>query len=91
MTKVFRKPGAPWTELDGLVVMMSVSRSRCFEANRLGSEIWMMLEYPRTVSDIVQHLVARYKVEPARCEQDVSAFLQELVASDMIGMESDHS
>ncbi|MES2354008.1 MAG: PqqD family peptide modification chaperone [Pseudomonadota bacterium] len=67
-----------WTELDGKVALLDVNGGRYYEVNKLGSVIWHLLEEPRSTSDIVDHIISRFRVDQASCETDVSNFLGRL-------------
>ena len=67
-----------WTELDGKVAFLDVEGGQYYEANRLGSVIWGLLEVPRSTADIVDHVVARFRVDPDRCAADVANYLDAL-------------
>jgi hypothetical protein len=64
-----------WTELDGNVALLDVEGGRYYEVNKLGSVIWHLLEEPRLLSDVVGHIVSRFRVDQVRCEADVNNFL----------------
>ena len=64
--------------VDDDVVMLSARAAAYFGLDRVGSEIWSMIEQPRRVSDICAALLASYAVEPQTCETDVLKFLNEL-------------
>jgi hypothetical protein len=75
---IARNKSILWTELDGQVALLDVDAGRYYEVNKLGSVIWYFLEEPRSVSDIVTHIVSRFRVDQARCETDVNSFLAAL-------------
>lgn len=75
---IARDPAVPWTAIGEQVVMLSVAGSRYYETNAVGAAIWTLLEAPRSVPEIVDHVVARFRVERAACEADVRSFLAEL-------------
>lgn len=75
---IARNKSILWTELDGHVALLDVDRGRYYEVNKLGSVIWYFLEEPRSIQDIVAHIVSRFRVDHARCEADVNSFLAAL-------------
>jgi hypothetical protein len=50
----------------------------------VGARVWHLLQEPRTVQDIRETLLMEYEVERDRCERDLLALLQELVAAGLI-------
>lgn len=75
---IARNKGILWTELDGQVALLDVDGGRYYEVNKLGSVIWHLLEEPRSISDIVNHIVSCFHVDKVRCETDVNDFLGKL-------------
>jgi hypothetical protein len=78
MVLIARNKNVLWTELDGQVALLDVEGGRYYEANKLGSVIWNLLETPLTASEIVTHLLSRFRVDQQRCEVDVNEFLNTL-------------
>jgi len=66
------------------LVMLSVDAGHYYGLDPIGRRIWEFLETPATVADICARLVAEYDVEPAQCEADVLAFLDDLLAQGLI-------
>jgi hypothetical protein len=50
----------------------------------VGAAIWKMIETPKTVGEIRAAILARYAVEPERCERDLLADLQDLADEGLI-------
>ena len=84
---ISRNPSTVWTKLEGNVVLLNVELGRYFEANALGSLIWELLDEPRTAADIVERIVARYRVDREQCHADVSKFLAALAESGLLARE----
>lgn len=70
-----RNKNVLWTELDGQVAILDVDGGHYYEANKLGSFIWHLLENPLGVSDIVTKIISHFRVDRANCESDVNHFL----------------
>ena len=83
-TVVRQHEEALFTELEGRTVMMSVEHGQYFGTNELGSRLWALLEGPRKVSELCRAIQAEYEVEPATCEADVRAYLEELLGKGLI-------
>lgn len=79
-----RSQSALWTELDGQFMLMNIEDGSYYEMAGIGSVIWQMLERPRSEAEIVDAVVATYRVERERCVADVRAFLEKLVTSHVV-------
>jgi hypothetical protein len=71
-------------DLDGETVLMRIEDGMYYAMNVIGSRIWALLEHPRQVAAICHLLAQEYDVEPAQCEQDVLAFLEELTTCHLL-------
>ena len=71
-------------KVDDEVVMLSARAQAYFGLGDTGSRIWDMLSEPRRVTDICGALSGAYNVDQATCEQDVLAFLAELLEARLI-------
>ena len=81
---IARRDGALWTSIEGHVVLLGVERGRYYDTNAIGGLIWTFLEQPRSMSEIVEHVVARFRVDRDQCARDVAAFVQQLRDSELI-------
>ena len=60
------------------IVMMCERSEKYIGLNKVGARIWSLIETPRTVDDICELLIRRFKVAPEICRSEVQSFLQEL-------------
>ena len=51
-----------------------------FVVNASGEILWSLLASPRDELDMAQALIGEFGISPQQAEQDVAAFLQEMVA-----------
>jgi hypothetical protein len=84
---ISRNPSIIWTKLDRNVVLLNIELAHYFETNAVGGLIWELLDEPRTVSDIVERVVARYRVDREQCQADVLKFLDALAESGLLARE----
>lgn len=70
--------------VDEALVMMSLEKGAYYGLDEIGSQIWSQLEEPRRVAALCDSLLALYEVPRAQCEEDVLAFLQELLDEGMV-------
>ena len=71
-------------EVDGEVVMLSERAGAYFGLDGIGSEIWRLIEEPRRVSDLCGTLAQRYDVDAETLTRDVTAFLDALLARNLV-------
>jgi hypothetical protein len=71
-------------EVDGDVVMLSERAGAYFGLDGIGSEIWRLIEEPRRVSELCGTLAQRYDVDAETLSRDVTAFLDALLARNLV-------
>jgi hypothetical protein len=81
---IHRRADSIATEIDGEVVVMSVATGRTFGLDKRGSRIWALLEQPVTVDAVVQSLLSHYDTTAEKCRGDVLAFVEELIANQLV-------
>lgn len=86
-----RRPDSIATEIDGEVVVMSIATGRTFGLDKRGSRIWALLEQPSTVDAIVAALLQHYDTTAEKCRADVLAFMQELLAQQLVARDEPSS
>ena len=79
-TLLARAEGLLESEIDGEAVMMSIERGEYYGLDEVGTEIWRLLERPRSLGEICASLLERYEVEPETCRADVARFLEGLLS-----------
>ncbi len=65
-------------------VLLQLQTGTYYGLNAVGRRIWELLAQPRTVEEICAAILEEFEVEPARCENDVIAILQQLQAAQLI-------
>ncbi len=73
-----------WCDVSGEVAILHVSSGVYFGVEGAGGAIWQFLQEPRTVSQIIGHLMNCFEVTNDDCEQTTLAFLEELAANGLI-------
>jgi hypothetical protein len=71
-------------EVDGEVVMLSERAGAYFGLDGIGSEIWRLIGEPRRVSELCGTLAQRYDVDAETLTRDVTAFLDALLARNLV-------
>ncbi len=69
------------------LVMMDVDKGKYLGLNPVAAIIWSKLDKPTTVAELVKLLCEEYDVDAVRCQQDVEAFIQQLLAHDLLSMQ----
>jgi len=72
---------------DSETVMLDVDQGLYFGVSNVGKFIWEHLEQPQSISQLVADLMAEYDVEESKCQQEVTAFIDELVAQGLVDVD----
>jgi hypothetical protein len=70
--------------MGGELAMMSLHTGTYFVLDRVAARIWERMSNPVAIVDLVDELLELYDVAPNRCEADVLAFLQKLLARGLV-------
>jgi len=83
-----RSPSAVFRELaDGTAVLLHLESTAYFGINRIGVLIWDLLEDGNTIARITREIRERVAGTPPELEEDVTSFVAELAARDLIWIE----
>ncbi len=66
------------------IVMVRIASGSYYGVADVGRDIWDAVKTPTTVGAIVAKLLDKYDVEPATCEADTIAFLDELLLEELV-------
>jgi hypothetical protein len=72
------------TEVDGEIVLISITDGRYFGLDSVGSEIWRRLEQPKRVDALCAELKEHFEGDPETIEREAIAFLDTLVDSKLV-------
>jgi len=70
--------------VDDDLVMMSLEKGIYYGLDTIGSQIWEHIAEPISVNDLCHKLTDQYEVDSAQCQEDVLAFLNEMLIEEMI-------
>lgn len=73
-----------WREIDGDLVILDLRSSTYLTANASGTVLMRQLTEERTLPQLVQALVDAFGIPERRAQQDVQAFLDELVDRGLV-------
>jgi len=66
------------------VVMMDVEQGAYYGLEAVASRIWALTEQPMSVGSLCERLVTEYQISPEQCQQEVLAFLGELLNQQIV-------
>ncbi len=81
---VSRGAGLIEAQVDNEIVGLHVQNGTCYSFNPTATRIWQLIEQPRMLADICATLGAEFNVDPATCEADVRAMLDDLAADGLV-------
>ncbi len=82
--QLLRNPDLFFSQIDEDLVMMDEAQGCYFSLNAIGKDIWTILETPTSYADLLSALMKIYDVDEAQCQQDVEAFLAELLKNNLV-------
>jgi hypothetical protein len=65
-------------DVEGEMVLLDLQSGTYFGLNPVGAEIWSQLGQKKSVSEIQQHLLGKYRVTPERCEAELQNLIGQL-------------
>jgi hypothetical protein len=81
--RVARHPRTASRVIDGVAVVVSIDNNRLFTLNRQATDIWQLLDRPRSVEELAVELCGRFDVDSNRAQADSQRFCEELVAKGL--------
>jgi hypothetical protein len=81
---VVRKSGVLVSAFDEGVTMLGDNPDEFFQLNAIGKSIWELLAEPVSVLSVCEALAQKFEVDPAACQRDVQAFLEQLREKGLI-------
>lgn len=70
--------------LDGAAVLVIPHQHLYFAINRVGARIWELLAEPQSLETLAAILATEFDIDEPQCRQEADAFLQQLVAQNLI-------
>ena len=71
-------------EVEEEIVALDREQGEVFGFNRVASDVWRLLEQPRTFADLCSELQNLYDVAPDRCAEDTRDLLDELTQLKLV-------
>jgi len=79
-----KAPTTAWRVIEGEAVILSMDTKVLRGLNPVGSRIWELIDGERGVEEIVGVIVKEFDVEPARADEDVRSFVQEVLEKGLV-------
>lgn len=76
-------------ELDGESVILDLASENYYGLDDIGTRIWQLLNSSNTVQEAYDSLLLEYDVEPKRLQQDMQELITQLVAKDLLRIETE--
>lgn len=72
------------SEIDGELVLMSVENGFYYGLDSIGADIWVRLEQPVSLEQLVDQLCEEYAAERSKIRQDVQSLLDDMRAQNIL-------
>ena len=72
------------SKLEGEIIILNLKSGVYYSLKAVGSLIWNLIKQQRTVNQIRDAILVRYKVERKQCENDLLNLLQGLESEGLI-------
>jgi hypothetical protein len=76
------------TTLSGEVVILGLRDTVYYGLQEVGTRVWGLLQSPRSIREIIEHIVAEYDVPEQTAAADVCRLLGELRGHGLVTIES---
>ena len=71
-------------EVDQEIVALDREQGEVFGFNLVASDVWRLLEQPRTIGELCAELEQRYTVAADECAADVAELLEQLIEMKLV-------
>jgi len=72
------------TTVDNDLILFDEQTGTYYATSEVGAEIWAHLAEPLTFTELCDRLAAEYEVTRSACEADTWAFLEDLLAANVV-------
>jgi hypothetical protein len=66
------------------LIMVSIATGYYYGVSDVARQIWDAIEHPKMISELVDGLTARYKVDSSLCQDQTLSFLQALLEEGLL-------
>ena len=71
-------------DLAGEAAILNLTSGMYYGLNAVGARVWALIAEPRPVGDVLEQLLREFEVDARRCEQDLVALVEQLVAEGLV-------
>ena len=71
------------------LVMVSIENGLYYGVSDIAREVWVAIEHPKRISDLITDLLATYNVDRARCEAETLSFLKDLLSEHLLQVKNE--
>jgi hypothetical protein len=75
-------------DLGGEAAILNIKSGVYYGLDPIGAQVWNLIQKPHRVAEVREAVVRDYDVEPERCERDVIALLESLLAEGLIEVQN---
>jgi len=83
-----RKPDVVSADMDGEAVLLDVNSGVYYGLDSTGARIWNLMEEKISFENIISKLLDEYSVTHEQCQAETKQFVKEVLAKDLIKVES---
>jgi hypothetical protein len=84
---VVRSQALMEAEVDGELVGLHVAKGVCYGFNKTATRLWLLIEQPRVLSELIDQLMREFHGERAVCEREVVELLEDLRSDGLVRIE----
>jgi hypothetical protein len=79
-----QRSGVVSREVPNGAVLVDVTTGQCWELNGTAASIWTFLEDDRSIHEISEHVVRRFRVSPNIVERDISLLIEDMTKKGLL-------
>ena len=81
---VVRRQGIISSAIQGEILLLSLQTNNYYGMDEIASRVWMLMEQPIRVADLIDVLLEEYDIERTECLSDVCVFLSNMEEEGII-------
>ncbi len=66
------------------ISVLNLKTGTYYALDRVGSRVWELVQNPRRIQEILEHLLEEFNVEAEECETDLRVLLQEMAIAGLV-------
>ncbi|HUM93115.1 MAG TPA: PqqD family protein [Candidatus Competibacter sp.] len=71
------------------LVILNLKDGVYYELKEVAARVWGLVQQPSSFQSVLDAILAEYEVEPARCESDLVALIEDLVSRGLVEVRPD--